>query len=99
MSDYKHRRFLLVTDAQREKANASARDIDPDPACGETFIVPLSPSGKLPATHWLSQMPLTDELLDRAGETFKDDVMSDAKAGTEAEFLKAQGLQRIEPVD
>lgn len=102
MENFPHSRILLIADADRKAANEAARQLDPDPACGDTFIVALSASGKEPPTHWVTQVRLTDSGLKAVSDlissgTFAGAVMADGDTLLLPQFLVQMKLQRVEP--
>lgn len=98
-------RLLLVCPAAAvNSANQLARQLDPDPDCGDTFTAPLSANGLDPATYYwaspqvTSETRLTIQSMSTAipGSTVLDwDIEADpAYPNT---VLASLGLQRIVP--
>ncbi len=60
-----NRRIVMIVDASdRNKANGQMKRIDPSTGGDKTFGVPLSATGNDPATHYVSNMAVTGEMLD-----------------------------------
>lgn len=49
---YIYRMYIIVSDAEREAANAGAVQVTNNPADAYTYSMPLSSTGSAPATHW-----------------------------------------------
>ena len=60
-----NRRIIMIVDASdRNKANGQMMRIDPSSGGDKTFGVLLSATGNDPATHYVANMAVTDEMLD-----------------------------------
>ena len=55
------RYFLIVTDKQRAGLQQQMATLTGNPRDVDTFIKPLSATGKLPATHWGADMILPEK--------------------------------------
>ncbi len=61
-SDWIYRQYALVAAADQDAANSACAAASGNPADGQTFAVPLSPTGEGPATHYGCSSALTESL-------------------------------------
>lgn len=107
MPVYRHRGLLVVVAEIRDEANEDALAFDPEGG-GQTFSVPLSPTGEQEATHYACSVACTDEQREMIEQLrtvkYPLDVFiwwydPDAEPNAPSRVFEGMGLRRITPLE